>query len=568
MAKKILAVVLAVMMAVSAMAITAFADVEIPLYTQAYDNSGMYWNRYDDVNTNVASFSVSFDIPVYALYGYMTSDYYMDFTLPNSGWITDLQGNINWSIIVNGKEYTLAAGNGSTSTLTNKVYFGMGAHNYTKVGDVEYWTTVPQSMSYGDLTAVKLVASFTIKGGQWDSWKVNIGAIKNDNFHVTFRNSVDDTEVPRSISFMRDWNPTLSEATTSTWYGKFEFATAEWDTSWIGNNWTAAQNQKANLISFDHTLANRQTIINNAQDGAKLVIDTEWPLVGQATYTLWAKKPSSGMESNWWQYSDSRTYVGRYILDGESSKLEFDVPYGVLYDANYGVLVEQFVIFENITLLNSNIMKSYLRFDAGWGDYNINLGPYANQSLGKLKWAWGDEVQYETAANTYKQVRYAAGGITSEQVITDATGAVVANPNWAGVYQGWGDACKQPKNMSDAEKTYTYYTTPGDETTKVEVTTEVIGLNDHANLMPTKATKIALVIPTADEDNKSEVEQPAEGTEQGEEGEEVNETPEVTVPAEDEAPATGNDANPGTGVALAVVPMLVAAAAAVVSKKH
>lgn len=61
----------------------------------------------------------------------------------------------------------------------------------------------------------------------------------------------------------------------------------------------------------------------------------------------------------------------------------------------------------------------------------------------------------------------------------------------------------------------------------------------------------------------------AEGTGNDEEGENVNETPEVTVPADDEPAApSGNDANPGTGIALAGLPVVIAAAAAVVSKKH
>ena len=67
------------------------------------------------------------------------------------------------------------------------------------------------------------------------------------------------------------------------------------------------------------------------------------------------------------------------------------------------------------------------------------------------------------------------------------------------------------------------------------------------------------------------VEVPQEGTNQDEEGEDVNETPVVDVEPEDNTPApapSANDANPGTGIALAVVPMIVAAAAVVVSKKR
>ena len=626
MAKKILAVVLAVMMAVSAMAVTAFADVEIPLYTQEYDANGLYNNHYDWVNTNIASFSVSFNIPVYALYGYMTSDYYMEFTLPNKGWLTDLRGNINWSIIVNGAEYTLAAGDGtSTDSILNRVYFGMGAHNYTEVGSGEnkivYWTTVPQSMSYGDLTSVRLVANVTLNNSdQWSGWKINTGAINNNNFFVKFFNAKDETEVPYSVSFMKDWGATVSEGKADVVYGTFKFATAEWDTTWLPSNWTAAQNAKANLISFDHTLANRSTL-QNATDGATLKVETVWPLVGQATYTLWAKKPSSGMETNWWQYSSGRTYVDRYLLDGESSTLEFKVPYSVLWDANYGVMVEQFVIFENITLYNSHIMSSYLRFDANWGSGNIDLGAYSNQNLGKLKWAWDNKVQYETAANTFKQVRYANGGITSEpnlgtipggttQVpetktveVKDENGNVVKDANGnpvtyeelvyeeKEVVKTRDDGTlieKRDENgnvVRDKDGNIVYETEIVKNVKMKDVTTddEVLanvnyagaynGWGDETNLgnkMPTDASKITLVVATAEEENK-EVEKPEEGTNQDEEGEDVNETPVVDVepePAETTPAPAPADANPGTGVALAVVPMLVAAAAAVVSKKH
>ena len=66
---------------------------------------------------------------------------------------------------------------------------------------------------------------------------------------------------------------------------------------------------------------------------------------------------------------------------------------------------------------------------------------------------------------------------------------------------------------------------------------------------------------------------PQEGTPNEEEGEEVNEpADEVNAPEDDDnnaaAAPSGDDANPGTGIALAVVPMIVAAAAVVVSKKR
>ena len=71
------------------------------------------------------------------------------------------------------------------------------------------------------------------------------------------------------------------------------------------------------------------------------------------------------------------------------------------------------------------------------------------------------------------------------------------------------------------------------------------------------------------------VKTPQEGTGNEEEGEEVNEGAEVDATEEEEntpapevtAPAA-DESNPGTGIALAVVPMMVAAAAIVVSKKR
>lgn len=63
----------------------------------------------------------------------------------------------------------------------------------------------------------------------------------------------------------------------------------------------------------------------------------------------------------------------------------------------------------------------------------------------------------------------------------------------------------------------------------------------------------------------------AEPTDQDEEPEDVVDTPVVDVEPEPEdttPPAADDDANPGTGIVLAGLPVVIAAAAAVVSKKH
>lgn len=64
MAKKILAVILAVTVALSAMAISVFAT-DIPLFPSR--------DAWKNQTHSIGSIQVTFDIPVYGMYGYLTA---------------------------------------------------------------------------------------------------------------------------------------------------------------------------------------------------------------------------------------------------------------------------------------------------------------------------------------------------------------------------------------------------------------------------------------------------------------------------------------------------------------
>ncbi len=563
MAKKILAVVLAVTVALSAMAISVFAeDVKIPVYPTSKTNP---FNSAGGVTTNTSydttTVAVTFDVPLYALYGYMDSDHYMVFTLPtnfgsnadsyysydgdNIKFVTDANGSpelddkgnkkpvinssvatINWSLIVNGVEYVLEQTTGKTklanprfdASLKNKEYsehkvnFGYATHPYMAGFD----TTIPQSTGYGDTTSVRLVANVTVSG-YYSDWKVDISAFTQSwqevyrTANVQFYNAKDDTPVTGSRSFIWQWTPTKGDKTVDNHPGKYTFVTSDWTTQYL-QQYDAATGTWVNLdptntsevpLTWDHTLQNQSYIYGSPSDTVKLVVELDNALNGQATYTLWASTDAN-RGTNWWQYSGARQYVSEVRIDGTQESLEFDVPISTLIEPNYGTFNQEFVIFENITLMDYRFMKNPLKFQSAWGNNSsaLNLSAMGSGNLGRLSWGWSDVVNFDGAP-----LRYAAGGASEE------------------------------------------YRTSNDGTAA-----------------PAKATAMYLLIPGEEEPDAAEkVDSPVEGGSNETEGEEVDAPADETETA---APAPAEDNNPTTGIALAVVPMLVAAAAAVVAKKH
>lgn len=467
--KKVLAAVLAVMMAVSAMAITAFAEeTTIALHTND--------------NTVTTKATLTLTIPVYALYGYMTPDYALKVVLPEkiAQWGAFSNGsNIDWAIVVNGVTYDLKDTTEGTQADAQYIYFGFLTHDYV---DDNVWTTIPQSTLVNDITSMQLVATVEIPAGQYCSWTINAGNLLTNDVtsYIQVVNAADKTDVVGSVSYMKDWNPTVAELGTTT-----NVATYNWVSDLYNNSVVTDTDEATYVFEWDHTLANKAAILG--AESAKVVVSLNKAVTGNITYTLWAKNAEayngSTNVNDWLHYADSRVAVDTVNVYGTTTELVFEVPLDVLYDATYGTWNTAFAISEDIT-------------------------------------------------NIYNVLYVDADGVVTDKVdiskVNNITNYTLGDLTWDNPYGG--------------------------ATSTAYLNGEELRYGAEA-----AALSVSLVLTTADDAVVEEVEDPVEPATEEEE--------EDTVPA-DPVEEPEEDNNPKTGLALAVVPMMVAAVAVVASKRR
>lgn len=513
MAKKILAVVMAVMVALSAMAITAFADQQITLIKQS-------------ANTGLSVITVSFDIPIYPNFGYTGTDRYIKVFLP-----TDFGGNvisaeadktIDWSVWVGGSEYRMKssamptnAWAESASVDEQRIYFGYQAHDYIKLADgTEMWTTVPQDITYNGTSVLHIVGTFEFPQsygqGYAETWRLN-----NDYFNLskggkyttvahseTFDSS--DNPITQSTSYSYSWNYTVNGEVTDT-AGTYVFVNSPFTYQGLIQDQNGATPNLHTVFSWDHTIANRAALYG--ADTVQLVVKLDKPVNGYAAYNLWSVSDLlySNNQNQYWSHSNyvGRKYVSTVTVNGSQSELVFDVPIEVLQSSVYGDENVEFAITQNILLNDPTIFSNgnYIQVDRD------KVGSYAG-SWGDLSWS-GD--QYNGTGNSV-------------------------------VYKG-----------SPAIYAAQYVENESGEWSLSKVNGDVVATDLYLNIVETA-------------DDSEDVKPPVEDTDQNSD-EEGDDTLNVTDD-EGNTPATPDEKNPHTGIALAVVPMLVAAAAAVVAKKH
>ncbi len=485
--KKVLAVVLAVIMAVSAMAITVFAeDVKIPLY------------KIGDISVAKNNVTITFTIPVYGTYGYFTEGDFFVLDLPTASEIhADFK---DYEVKVNG--FKSSAVNIETETGVEAVHYVFFGHVARDFISADFPTVIPVDTTINGTSTIDITITGTIDA----TWKLpGAGALESNSYFVQFFDAVDG-EVVGSFSTAKFWKPTIG-STDASYVNSMEFvntATYRDVVTAGGSIWGGSEEDRAGLggakaWSWDHTLGNKDAILK--ADTVKLVVELTKPINGRATYVLWAQKEANSIyetNANWWYYETARKQVAVVTVDGQVSELVFDVPVSALYDYNYGVWNNALAITEEITLRDSVLgqdpAKNNYLVDIADGYYDNGI--FADGSLGDISWAqYGGGAKYK--GNT---IIYALGGEAYAQ--NDI-------PSWDGRY-GAG------------------------------------------------AKEIYLLASTVEEENVvvEEVEDPVEPSTEEEE--------DVTVDVEEPA----EDTNPGTGLALAVVPMLVAAVAVVASKRR
>ena len=373
--RKLMAAVLAVVIAISAMAVTVFADdaevVKIPLYA---DHTDISKNRVE---------TFTFTLPIYNLYGYANQDSYIEFNLPKSLTNDDNRTQeIRYYMEVNGNRYQMKTVAGGTGYDKQYVNFGAFAHPYY---DDNSWTTIPQTVNFNEITSLSLIAEVVIKDPQsWEgSVTINTWDFANYNNKVNqmyaqlwtagtngikeYGNAgSDDQLVTGSILYCWTMGVTKSEGSYSSNYNKYSFL-YNYPVG-VGQSYTAidttipqtttdntqnppvvTNNWEENILTWDHTLQNKMYALNAVS--AKIVIElaspNAWESAGRTNGTAFymlgtidalVDHDMLGNSSLWWQYSQrDDKWISTCIVNNENvTQLTFDVPVDRLYNAMYG----------------------------------------------------------------------------------------------------------------------------------------------------------------------------------------------------------------------------------------
>ena len=388
--KKLMAVVLAVAIAISAMAVNVFAA----------ETYRIDLKKTETVNTG-KTITWTFDFNIYNLFGYADQDSYLELVLPDT--LTKVDGgtaDITWFIEVNGtrtklKPITDGAGtidpdSGNYADQQGVKYFrqyvNFGAFNrpYYNFNGTDYWATIAQSQMVGDIGAMKLVAEMTYEGQQAGDNSMPTGqsdqetGFKDGNFDMYVQlwtagtdgvkgygaagqddQAVTGSNIPAAFMTVakgEKWNTETNNV---------EFVNATEDGSWD-------KLKLGKAFVWDHTLQNRAAVLG--AESAKVIVTLDKTINGIALYTMrTADQPigsydtSTGdggnMGNPWpgydqWYNPASVDVASTCFVNGETSQLVFDLPMDYLYDTTYGVYNGGIWITERLQLENFQLVNN------------------------------------------------------------------------------------------------------------------------------------------------------------------------------------------------------------------
>ena len=367
--KKLMAVVLAVAIAISAMAVNVFAA----------ETYRIDLKKTETVNTG-KTITWTFDFNIYNLFGYADQDSYLELVLPDTLTKADsTDAKITWYIEVNGTRTQLQgidAGTGAIDPTSNnyadqqgvkyfRQYVNFGAFNrpYYNFNGTDYWATIAQSQMVGDIGSMKLVAEMTYEG-QWagdnsmptgqDWWEAGFKTNNYDMYVQLWTAGIDGVK-GYGAAGQDDQDVTGSNTTAAfmtvaknekqnTVTNNVEFVNA---TEGKGG-WNDLQ--LGNAFVWDHTLQNRAAVLG--AESAKVIVTLDKTINGIALYTMrTADQPIGSYDTstgdgnmgnpwpgyNQWYNPASVDVASTCFVNGETSQLVFDLPMDYLYDTTYGV---------------------------------------------------------------------------------------------------------------------------------------------------------------------------------------------------------------------------------------
>lgn len=349
--KKVLAVVMAVMLAISAMAVSVFAaEYEIKLSSAGSKGNGSEYS------------TVEFTIPVWAQYGYAVAGDSIKLSLPAAE-------GASYVVVANGVSYAL----GLNADGVYEIVFGTLAHGYN-ANDLN--TVIPQSTVVGDNAALTVIGTFKIlkdngnetyrvaakdfkyytdpsQNGWTDSkfttifWptttqRYDVKAVSNDN--------------PASVSYCWDWNPVDG--------GDIAAADSTWNAGLTNLKW-------------DATLINKAQVIG--AETAKIVLKLDKAIVGNYYFGLNAVYTNGlayDLGSNYLNVgNETKAYAAYVEIEEPTDTIVFEIPKAVLYSTNYGVFNE-YVSIECIDFFHVAVMDA-IKAQVANGILNGTLGDYS-----------------------------------------------------------------------------------------------------------------------------------------------------------------------------------------------
>lgn len=385
--KKLMAVVLAVAIAISAMAVNVFAA----------ETYRIDLKKTETVNTG-KTITWTFDFNIYNLFGYADQNSYLELVLPDTLTKADsTDAKITWYIEVNGTRTQLKPIDPGTGTVDPdptsnnyadqqgvkyfRQYVNFGAFNrpYYNFNNTDYWATIAQSQMVGDIGSMKLVAEMTYEGQQAGDNSMLTGqsdqetGFKDGNFDMYVQlwtagadgvKDYGDADRDNKVTGSNIAAAFMTVAKGEKWNtetNNVEFVNATegeggWNDLKLGN-----------AFVWDHTLQNRAAVLG--AESAKVIVTLDKTINGIALYTMrTADQPigsydtSTGdgdqnMGNPWpgydqWYNPASVDVASTCFVNGETSQLVFDLPMDYLYDTTYGVYNGGIWITDRIQLEN------------------------------------------------------------------------------------------------------------------------------------------------------------------------------------------------------------------------
>lgn len=349
--KKLMAVVLAVVIAVSAMAVNVFAGegeiVKIPL-------------RANQSRTNSRTVVYEFTWPVYGMFGYLDQNSYLELSLPN--YFTDACENqeVAWTIGTNlGNKVALktisstSANRGFEKQYVNFGYVDRPYYNFN--GD--QWATIRQG-TFGQITSITLTATVTLKDWTNQGWDPTWGA---ESFGQTWNAQAQnmyaqlwtagadgvkgytdgDEKVTGSVAFGPDFTVNKTDKSTSSNWNAFDFMSIPK----VGETAETAVD-----LTWDMTLQNRAYVMN--AEKAQIVVklyngpESSWKgwTNGIALYSLYAADTpitASDLGQIWWNSAAfNRVFVRESwinVAQKRTEELRFDISVDKLFNPTYSL---------------------------------------------------------------------------------------------------------------------------------------------------------------------------------------------------------------------------------------